>query len=141
MAAEDGLRERTMHSVIVALLMTASAGLANAENLCPTPDTLPAQDGTRMTEDVFELPSGLDATEKLSAFLNKEHLTYQFEQVVNAFLAKGVMLRQGAIIAAQARDLAKLRGANTDDLAKATREAKSALETYCSFMADAVVAE
>ncbi len=114
---------------------------AYAEDLCPPPTALPAQEGTRMTEDNFELPSGLDATEKLSAFLNKEHLTYSFEQVVNAFLAKGVMLRQGAVIAAQAVDLARLKPGSAADIAKAETEARKARERYCTFMVDAVVAE
>ncbi len=94
-----------------------------------------------MTEDTFDLPSGLDATEKLSAFLNKEHLSYSFEQVVNAFLARGVMLRQGAVIANQALELAKAKSADKSEIDRAESEVRRAHDRYCSFMADAVVAE
>ncbi len=130
-----------MRVVLNGVFVLALATLAHAENLCPPLESLPVQDGTRMTEDNFELPSGLDATEKLSAFLNSEHLTYSFEQVLNAFLAKGVLLRQGAVITAQVLELAKLKSAAKPDIDKAEIDAKKAHDSYCGFMADAVVAE
>ena len=123
------------------LALLALSSIAQAENLCPPPESLPTQEGTRMTEDTFDLPSGLDATEKLSAFLNKEHLSYSFEQVVNAFLARGVMLRQGAVIANQALELAKAKSADKSEIDRAESEVRRAHDRYCSFMADAVVAE
>lgn len=127
-------------SLTIAVLLAAT-GLAQAENLCPPPESLPVQDGTRLTEDTFELPSGLDATEKLSAFLNKEHITYSFEQVVNAFVAKGALLRQGAEIAELALQLATAKSAGQAEIGRAAAAAKKARDVYCGFMADAVVAE
>ena len=123
------------------LALRALSSIAQAENLCPPPESLPTQEGTRMTEDTFELPSGLDATEKLSAFLNKEHLNYSFDQVVNAFVAKGALLRQGAEITALALQLATAKSARQTEINQAATAAKKARDSYCAFMADAVVAE
>ena len=130
-----------MRVALLSALFMALATTARADNLCPPPESLPAQDGTRLTEDTFELPSGLDAAEKLSAFLNKEHLSYSFEQVVNAFVAKGALLRQGAEITGLALQLATAKSAGQAEISQAAAAAKKALDSYCGFMADAVVAE
>ena len=119
-----------MRGVLIALMIHACANGAAAENLCPEPDKAAPAEGTRMTEDTFEAPAGLDAADKLQAFLNQENLTYDFAQVVNSFVAKGVILRQQALM-----------GRATVELAKAEAEAKKGLDAFCAFMVNAVVAE
>ena len=127
------------------LLLFTGSSLVVAEDLCPDAAKLPTQEGTRMTEDSFEVPAGLDAAEKLVGFLNKAQLSYEFEQVVNAFVVKGVILRQQALAAGTALELARLKqqagSANKVDADKAELAAKKSLEAFCAFMADAVVAE
>jgi hypothetical protein len=120
------------------MLLTCAA-TARAELLCPEIANSPAAEGSRMSEDTFEAPQGLDAAEKLLAFLNTEKLQYDFGQVLNAFVAKGVILRQRLEIARQAAELAR-RGAG-GETAKAEAVEKQAREAFCRFMQDAVVAE
>ena len=126
----------------------ATVGLSSAamaEELCPDVNKQPVQDGTRMSEETFEVPSGLDAADKLTEFLNKETLTYDFSQVINAFVTKGVILRQQALGTRVALELAKMRApANPTskvDVTAAEVSAKKALDTFCAFMVTAVVAE
>jgi len=130
-----------MRGMLIALLMFASASGAAAENLCPEPDKAAPAEGTRMTEDIFEVPAGLDAADKLQAYLNQENLTYDFGQVVNSFVAKGVILRQQALMGRTAVELAKAKQAKPEDVAKADAEAKKGLDAFCAFMVNAVVAE
>jgi len=130
-----------MRGVLIALMIHACANGAAAENLCPEPDKAAPAEGTRMTEDIFEVPAGLDAADKLQAFLNQENLTYDFGQVVNSFVAKGVILRQQALMGRTAVELAKAKQAKPDDVAKAEAEAKKGLDAFCAFMVNAVVAE
>ncbi len=134
-----------MRGVVVAMMLANSGQLALAEDLCPDAAKLPTQEGTRMTEDTFEVPSGLDAADKLIGFLNKEHLAYEFEQVVNSFVVKGVMLRQQALTARTELELAKLKlptgSAAKTEVDKAEAAAKKSLGKFCAFMVDAVVAE
>jgi hypothetical protein len=125
----------------LAMVFGLGACAADAENLCPAPDNSAPAEGTRMTEDTFEAPAGLDAADKLQTYLNQENLTYDFGQVVNSFVAKGVILRQQALMGRTAVELAKARQAKPEDIAKAEAEAKRNLEAFCAFMVNAVVAE
>jgi len=132
-------------SILISVLLAVGVATAAAEDLCPDVDKTPPTEGSRMTEDVFEVPAGLDAADKLQAYLNQEKIPYDFSQVVNAFVTKGVILRLQALAARTALDLAKTRqaagSANTGDLDKAAAEAKKGLEAFCTFMVNAVVAE
>lgn len=134
-----------MRSVFVSMLLLAGLGPASAEDLCPDVSKLSVAEGTRMTEDTFEVPAGLDAADKLTEFLNKETLSYDFNQVVNSFVAKGVILRQQAVGARVALELAKAKlsagSVSKDDVSKADATASKALESFCGFMVNAVVAE
>ena len=94
-----------------------------------------------MTEDTFEVPAGLDAADKLQAYLNQEKIAYDFSQVVNSFVAKGVILRQQALATRTALELAKARNAGKDEMDKAEAAARQGLEAFCGFMVNAVVAE
>ena len=127
------------------LLMVAVLGTAHAEDLCPEVAKQPVTEGTRMPEETFEVPAGLDAAGKLSEFLNSETLTYDFKQVVNAFVTKGVILRQQALGARVALELASAKQKNgtasAADVDKARAAAGKAMESFCAFMQDAVVAE
>lgn len=125
----------------LAMVIGLGVGAAAAETLCPEPDKAAPSEGTRMTEDTFEAPAGLDAADKLQAYLNQENLTYDFGQVVNSFVAKGVILRQQALMGRTAVELAKAKQAKPDDIAKAEAEAKKGLDAFCAFMVNAVVAE
>lgn len=129
------------HWVLAAVVTVGLCSAAPAEEICPDVNKQPVQEGTRMSEETFEVPSGLDAADKLSEFLNKETLTYDFSQVVNAFVTKGVILRQQAFGARGALELAKAKQQSKDDVEKAEATAKKALETFCAFMVIAVVAE
>ena len=130
-----------MRGMLSVFVMLACASGAAAETLCPESDKTAPAEGTRMTEDTFEVPAGLDAADKLQAFLNQENLTYDFAQVVNSFVAKGVILRQQALMGRATVELAKARQAKPEDLAKAEAEAKKGLDAFCAFMINAVVAE
>ena len=127
--------------VWAAVAAVGLSGTAMAEELCPDVSKQPVQEGTRMSEETFEVPSGLDAAGKLSEFLNKETLTYDFSQVINAFVTKGVILRQQALGTRGALELAKAKQQSKDDIEKAEATAKKALDTFCAFMVTAVVAE
>jgi len=98
-----------------------------------------------MPEDTFEVPAGLDAADKLQAYLNQEKITYDFSEVINSFVTKGVILRQQAMAARTALELAKAKqtagSATNDDVAKAETEAIKGLDAFCGFMVNAVVAE
>lgn len=132
-----------MRVVLAAMLFIGSYIVAPAQDLCPEADKKAPAEGTRMTEDTFEVPAGLDATDKLQAYLNQETITYDFGQVVNSFVAKGVILRQQALATRTTLELAKARQAAgaAGDLTKADSDAKKALEAFCNFMINAVVAE
>ena len=94
-----------------------------------------------MSEDTFEVPTGLDAADKLQAYLNQEKIAYDFSQVVNSVVAKGVILRQQAMAARTSLELAKAKNVPKDALDKAEGAAKQGLEAFCAFMVTAVVAE
>ena len=134
-----------MRFILGGMLLLASIAAGNAEDLCPDIDKQPVQQGSRILEETLEVPAGLDAADKLSEFLNKQALTYDFGQVVNAFVIKGVILRQQALGGRLALDLAKARqqaGAMTSgDVAKAEIAAKKGLDAFCGYMLIAVIAE
>jgi hypothetical protein len=136
---------RVMRVLLTALILAASGIPAVADNLCSEVDSKPTAEGTRMPEDTFEVPAGLDAADKLQAYLNQEKIEYDFGQVINSFVAKGVILRQQALAASTSLELAEAKQAagkaNADDVAKAEAEAKKGLEAFCGFMVNAVVAE
>ena len=130
-----------MRLVISVLILLANFGPALAEDLCPDIDKVKPPEGTRMSEDTFEVPAGLDAADKLQAYLNQEKIDYDFSEVVNSFVTKGVILRQQAIAARVALELAKAKNVSKDDMDKADAGAKRGLEAFCGFMVNAVVAE
>ena len=125
--------------------LLASLGSAAAADLCPDVDRTPPSEGTRMSEETFEVPAGLDAVDKLQAYLNQDMIAYDFGQVVNSVVVKGVILRQQALASQTALELAKAKlaagTASADDVAKADASAKTGLDAFCAFMANAVVAE
>lgn len=134
-----------MRFALIAVTLAAGLNAATAADLCPDIAKTPPPEGTRMPEDSFEVPAGLDAADKLQAYLNQETITYDFNQVVNSFVAKGAILRQQAIAARTFLELAKSRkaagAAQAEDVSKAEADAKKALDAFCGFMANAVVAE
>ena len=134
-----------MRWLIASVALLCLSSVAPAEELCPDAAKQPVQEGTRMSEETFEVPAGLDAANKLSEFLNKVTLAYDFNQVVNAFVAKGVILRQQALGARVSLELSRVKqaagAASKDDVDKTEAAAGKALEAFCRFMVDAVVAE
>ena len=134
-----------MRWLIASVALLCLSGEAPAEELCPDVAKQPVQEGTRMSEETFEVPAGLDAASKLSEFLNKVTLAYDFNQVVNAFVTKGVILRQQALGTRVSLELARVKqaagAASKGDVDKAEAAAGKAREAFCRFMVDAVVAE
>ena len=130
-----------MRGLLIGFALVASLGSAAAEDLCPEVARQPVAEGTRMTEDTFEVPAGLDAADKLQAYLNQEKLDYDFNQVLNSVVAKGVILRQQALVARTALELVKARNAGKDEVDKAEVAARKGLEAFCAFMVNAVVAD
>ena len=134
-----------MRMVLAAAALACIGTTALADDLCPDVAKRPVSEGTRMTEDTFEVPAGLDAADKLMTSLDKAKISYEFEQVVDAFVVKGVILRQQALAARTSRELSELKlktGAATKAEADmAAAGAAKALEKFCTFMLDAVVAE
>ena len=134
-----------MRLLLSMLLVLVCCGQAAAQDLCPDVDKQPTTEGKRMSEDTFEVPTGLDAADKLQGYLNQDTIAYDFAEVVNSAVVKGVILREQALATRTAADLAKAQQAggkaSADDVAKADAEAKKGLDAFCAFMANAVVAE
>jgi hypothetical protein len=134
-----------MRVPVIAVIWLALWQAAVADVLCPEVAKTPVQEGTRLPEEAFEVPAGLDAADKLVASLNKAKLSYQFEQVVDAFVIKGALLRQQALASQTTWELLALKSqtgaASKSDADKAAAVAKKSLDAFCAFMADAVVAE
>ena len=130
-----------MRLLLSMLFVLVCCGQAAAQDLCPDVDKQPTAEGVRMQEDTFEVKDGVDATEELQTYLNKDTIAYDFNQVVNTVIIRGVILRQQALATRTALSLAKASAAKPDDVTKAEADAKTALDAFCTFMVSAVVAE
>ena len=134
-----------MRSVLAIMLLLTVAEGARAQDLCPQTDAIAVTEGTRLSESTFEVQLALDAADKLFDYLNKTSISYDFDQALNALVIKGALLRQQAMLATMALELARLKPADgaTDksavDLAEI--EVNRTLRDFCQFMAGAVVAK